>query len=326
MSANKHCDLISVIEDLEDEVPKMPDPNTGEPEESAMAVTMAVVTMGDLLARAIQTMLLIPCCLCSGLIKGRSYEDPKHEEEPNHKTLEPEEIVQSAQCDIFLSFKGPDARTKIAAQLYKYLKQEGFKTYREDRTVPWGKFIKSELHKVILNSRTSVVILSKNFANSKACLFELQTMLEISKKSNHLILPVFCEIEPKIIEEQAENLNFEDEDEDEKCAALKQVASMAGVVSQNCSSEAELIEDIIRELKRKLADEPLWVGNHPLRSTVTEVHKLRSTVTFIPLYHCSSFISPSILFSIEALHRQSLSKLSVEALIQDPKQIVSVNQ
>ncbi|KAI8549523.1 hypothetical protein RHMOL_Rhmol06G0031300 [Rhododendron molle] len=84
--------------------------------------------------------------------------------------------------DIFLSFGGLDTRKKFTDHLYKALKLEGFQTFRDDDVIERGENIKSELCKAIRNSRMSVIVLSKNYANSTACLFEIRTILEHPKR------------------------------------------------------------------------------------------------------------------------------------------------
>ncbi|KAI8532383.1 hypothetical protein RHMOL_Rhmol11G0211000 [Rhododendron molle] len=143
--------------------------------------------------------------------------------------------------DIFLSFRGLDTRKKFTDHLYNALKHEGFATFRDDDEIERGEDIKSELRKAIENSRMSVIVLSKNYANSTACLLEVQTILEQCKKSDHFVLPVFYEVDPWEIKEQAKNLDFgRKEVAVEKVkgwsAALKEVASIAGMVSQNQSN------------------------------------------------------------------------------------------
>jgi len=171
--------------------------------------------------------------------------------------------------DVFLSFRGLDTRKKFTDHLYKALKQEGFETFRDDDEIERGEDIKSELRKAIWSSRLSVIVLSKNYANSTACLFEIQTILEHRRKSDHLILPVFYEVDPSEIKGQARNVEFGKkkvtvEELEGWSAALKEVASMAGMVSQNQSGgyEAKFIEDIVSEVKSKLTGERLRVPVH----------------------------------------------------------------
>ncbi|XP_058189677.1 disease resistance protein RUN1-like isoform X2 [Rhododendron vialii] len=167
--------------------------------------------------------------------------------------------------DIFLSFRGSDTRTKFTDHLYEALKREGFETFRDNEGIEQGENIKSELQKAIWNSNMSVIVLSETYATSKSCLFEIQTILEHrKKKSDHVIFPVFYEVEPSEIKEQAKHLDFRGKkvtDEEVKAwsAALKEVASMAGMVSGNQSngSEAKFIEEIIGVLKIKRADKHL---------------------------------------------------------------------
>ncbi|XP_058190551.1 disease resistance protein RPV1-like isoform X2 [Rhododendron vialii] len=171
--------------------------------------------------------------------------------------------------DIFLSFRGSDTRKKFTDHLYHALMREGFQTFRDDDEIERGEVIKSELLEAIRNSRMSVIVLSENYANSTACLFELQTILELCKKSDHFVLPVFYEVEPSVVKEQSMNLVFgKKEVAAEKVkgwsAALKEVASMAGMVFEKESDgyEAMFIEEIVGVLKGKLALNDLSIDNH----------------------------------------------------------------
>lgn len=133
-----------------------------------------------------------------------------------------------------------DTRKKFTYHLYAALKREGFRVFRDDGEIESGENIKSAVQKAIWTSRMSIIVLSENYANSRACLFELQTILEHSKKSDHLMLPVFYEADPREIKEQAKNLDFGKnrvrvEEVKEWRAALKEVASLAGMVFQDQS-------------------------------------------------------------------------------------------
>ncbi|KAI8532160.1 hypothetical protein RHMOL_Rhmol11G0192000 [Rhododendron molle] len=71
--------------------------------------------------------------------------------------------------DIFLSFRGLDTHKKFPDHLYKSLKREEFQTFRDDDNIEKGENIKYKLQKPIWNSRMSIIVLSKNYANSTAC-------------------------------------------------------------------------------------------------------------------------------------------------------------
>ncbi|KAI8539496.1 hypothetical protein RHMOL_Rhmol09G0187700 [Rhododendron molle] len=172
--------------------------------------------------------------------------------------------------DIFLSFRGLDTRKKFTDHLYEALKREGFQTFIEDDEIEWGENIKSALQKAIWNSKMSVIVLSKNYATSTSCLFEIHTIIEHrKKKSDHFILPVFYEVDPWEIKQQAKKLDFggktvRAEEVKGWSVALKEVASMAGMVSQNRSNgyEAKFIEEIVGVLKNKQAGNHRRVGDY----------------------------------------------------------------
>ncbi|XP_058190548.1 disease resistance protein RPV1-like [Rhododendron vialii] len=171
--------------------------------------------------------------------------------------------------DIFLSFRGLDTRKKFTDHLYHALMREGFQTFRDDDEIDRGEDIKSELLEAIMNSRMSVIVLSENYANSTACLFELETILELREKLDHFVLPVFYEVDPSEIKEQSKNLNFPKKEVAADrvkgwSAALKEIASMAGMVSRKESDgyEAKFIDEIVGQLKRKLVGKHLMVGDH----------------------------------------------------------------
>ncbi|PSS02599.1 TMV resistance protein like, partial [Actinidia chinensis var. chinensis] len=112
----------------------------------------------------------------------------------------------------------------------------------------------------------SVIVFSEDYASSNACLFEVQTILEHCKKSDHFILPVFYDVDPGRVKEQARDLEKKDSSEKTRgrSAALKEVASMAGMVLQNQEDgyEAKFIEKIVEELRRKLTTKRLRVPHH----------------------------------------------------------------
>ncbi|KAG5526076.1 hypothetical protein RHGRI_032390 [Rhododendron griersonianum] len=171
--------------------------------------------------------------------------------------------------DIFLSFRGLDTRYDFTDHLYHALMREGFQTFRDDDEIERGEVIKSELLEAIRNSRMSVIVLSENYANSTACLLELQTIIELCKKTDHFVLPVFYKVEPSVLKEQSKNLVFEKKEvAAEKArgwnAALKEVASMAGMVFRKESDgyEAKFIEKIVGVLKSKLPSKYVRVDDH----------------------------------------------------------------
>lgn len=84
---------------------------------------------------------------------------------------------QKRECDVFISFRGKDTRSKFFGHLYSALVAHGISTFRDDKHVEKGKPISSELVKAIRDSKICLVILSPNFVSSAWCLDELSQML-----------------------------------------------------------------------------------------------------------------------------------------------------
>ncbi|KAM7477392.1 hypothetical protein LguiA_025605 [Lonicera macranthoides] len=133
--------------------------------------------------------------------------------------------------DVFLSFRGIDTRKNFTDHLYKALKQAGVETFRDDDEIPRGEIINSELERAIKQSRMSIIIFSKDYASSSACLYEVETILEHSKHSKHTILPVFYHVEPAELKQKARDLAPVLAKESQKgwSKALEEVVSMAGM-------------------------------------------------------------------------------------------------
>ncbi|XP_015158951.1 TMV resistance protein N-like [Solanum tuberosum] len=98
--------------------------------------------------------------------------------------------------DVFRSFRGEDTRKTFTDQLYKALVDEGYRTFRDGNEIERGEDIKSELDKAIHSSKSSIIVLSKNYATSSWCLNELVMIFENKRKRGHAILPVFYYVDP----------------------------------------------------------------------------------------------------------------------------------
>ncbi|XP_057423325.1 disease resistance-like protein DSC2 [Lotus japonicus] len=101
----------------------------------------------------------------------------------------------TTRYQIFISFRRNDTRKIFTNHLYDALCKEGFETFKDDQALESGAPIE-KLLEAIEESRFAIVILSKNFADSKWCLKELVKILDCQKKKKQLILPIFYEVEP----------------------------------------------------------------------------------------------------------------------------------
>lgn len=104
--------------------------------------------------------------------------------------------------DVFLSFRGADTRYNFTDHLYTALVQSGFKTFKDDDLYR-GAEIAVTLLQAIKESRSSVVILSKTYADSRWCLDELAKIMECRRESGSLVFPIFYDVEPSDVRNQS---------------------------------------------------------------------------------------------------------------------------
>ena len=146
---------------------------------------------------------------------------------------------------VFLSFRGVDTRKNFTDHLYTALLQAGIHTFKDDEKIEKGKNIKDEIEKAILHeSKISIVVFSKNYASSTWCLNELVKILEHRKSSQHIVLPVFYDVDPTQVKKQTgsygeafarheESFKYEKDMVERWRAALKEVAGLGGMVLQD---------------------------------------------------------------------------------------------
>jgi len=103
---------------------------------------------------------------------------------------------------VFLSFRGEDTRKTFTDTLYAALVGAGWRTFKDDNEIERGENIKTELENAIINSRSSIIIISKNYATSTWCLDELVKILEHKRTKGHAVLPVFYHVDPSEVRDQ----------------------------------------------------------------------------------------------------------------------------
>ncbi|XVF30479.1 hypothetical protein REPUB_Repub16aG0061600 [Reevesia pubescens] len=164
---------------------------------------------------------------------------------------------------VFLSFRGIDTRKNFTDHLYMALIQAGIHTFRDDEKIERGKNIKDEIEKAILHeSKISVIVFSKDYASSTWCLNELVKIMEHRKSSQHIVLPVFYDVDPTQVKKQTQSYEeaFSRHEERFKSemdtverwrVALKEVADLAGMVLQD-RHESQFIQDIVIQVQNIL--------------------------------------------------------------------------
>lgn len=143
------------------------------------------------------------------------------------------------QFDVFVSFRGKDTRTTFTANLLEYLRRKGVHFYSD------GKLLRGEnlsvLFEKIKQSKMSIVVFSKNYANSTWCLEELRTIMQCKREFGHGVLPIFYKVPKSDVENQngsyedafrilAESFNGDEHKLEELKDAMKTAANIAGFV------------------------------------------------------------------------------------------------
>ncbi|CAN6564224.1 unnamed protein product [Malus baccata var. baccata] len=171
--------------------------------------------------------------------------------------------------DVFLSFRGEDTRKGFTGHLHQALEGKGYKTFIDEDDLKRGEEIKPELLLAIEESRISIIVFSKRYADSSWCLDELVKIMECRSKLGQHVLPIFYDVEASDIRKQEGSLapmfqkhedNICKEEDDKKREAkrerveqwreaLTEAANLSGHDLKNTENghEAKLIKKIIYE-------------------------------------------------------------------------------
>ncbi|KAG2667218.1 hypothetical protein I3760_15G102700 [Carya illinoinensis] len=182
--------------------------------------------------------------------------------------------VHPCTHDTFLSFRGGDVCQKFISHLYHALNKRGINTYIDDG-LKRGEEISQALFQAIEGSMTSIIVLSKNYAESRSCLNELLKILECMETVKQSVLPVFHDVDPSEVINQKGSFGeafaklkdrFEGNEKVLKWkAALEKLANMSRVKLKNYRKESEFIEVIIQWVELRLVNEtPLNVAKYPV--------------------------------------------------------------
>ncbi|CAI8608373.1 unnamed protein product [Vicia faba] len=101
--------------------------------------------------------------------------------------------------DVFLSFRGEDTRECFTKKLYESLHGQGVRAFMDDEGLDRGDRIDITLLQAIDDSAASIVIISRNYADSHWCLDELVRIFECKR----LVIPVFYKVDPSHVRKQS---------------------------------------------------------------------------------------------------------------------------
>ncbi|XP_017410147.1 TMV resistance protein N isoform X3 [Vigna angularis] len=110
--------------------------------------------------------------------------------------------MHSGNFEVFLSFRGKDTRASFTSHLHTALQNAGIFVFKDEESLPRGKQISPSLSLAIEESRISIVVFSKNYAESWWCLKELEKIMECHKTKGNVVLPVFYDVKPSEVRHQ----------------------------------------------------------------------------------------------------------------------------
>ncbi|XP_023764725.1 disease resistance protein Roq1-like [Lactuca sativa] len=188
--------------------------------------------------------------------------------------------------DVFLSFRGEDTRKTFSGDLYKTLIEAGIHIFKDDDELPRGNDIPSELIKAIKESRTLIVVFSKDYASLKWCLDELLEILDSKRTVDQLFFPVFYDVHRDDVHRQTGSfesafVRHEEQFDRIKVEEWRRVMTEATSLdgwefnddTNRCESEfvQRIVMNVLHKIKRKL-----FVAKHPvgLDSRVEELKML----------------------------------------------------
>jgi hypothetical protein len=147
----------------------------------------------------------------------------------------------SSSCTygVFLSFRGKNTRKNFTDHLCSALKKAGITTFRDDNELRRGEDISSQLLSAIEGSKVSIIVFSKDYADSSWCLEELVKIMECRRTVRQHVLPIFYDVEPTDVRHQKDSFEQAFSRHEERYlsnidkvirwrTALKEVANLSG--------------------------------------------------------------------------------------------------
>nr|WIL59966.1 nodulation protein [Melilotus officinalis] len=118
--------------------------------------------------------------------------------------------------DVFLSFRGPDTRNTFMDHLYHNLIKKGISVFKDDQSLRVGESISEQLIQAIQDSRVSIVVFSKRYADSSWCLDEMAAIAECRREFKQTVIPVFYDVDPSHVRKGIKHLGYKSHGEEEE--------------------------------------------------------------------------------------------------------------
>ncbi|CAK7331769.1 unnamed protein product [Dovyalis caffra] len=158
-------------------------------------------------------------------------------------------------------------------------------TFIDDK-LSGGRKLEAGLLEKIEESNISVVIFSKNYADSTFCFSELLKILECKETKGQIVLPVFYQVDPTEVQEASESFGTALGKHEQECSsaevrrwrhALKEIANLKGWDSNITKQDTKLICEIVSDIQKKL--DPIFSlsdskGFFGIKSRIKDVESL----------------------------------------------------
>nr|XP_028955007.1 TMV resistance protein N-like [Malus domestica] len=171
--------------------------------------------------------------------------------------------------DVYLSFRGQDTCKNFTSHLYQALTRAGLRTFIDDHALEKGKSPGISLTRAIEESKTSIIIFSKSYAESRLCLDELAEIMECRRTLGQIVVPVFYDVDPSDVRKQTgtfataflkHEMQFDEVKEKLQLwrDALTEAANLSGFDVGNADwddakSITEIVANIIKVLRQSTA-------------------------------------------------------------------------
>eukprot|EP00261_Vitis_vinifera_P032275 XP_019073518.1 PREDICTED: TMV resistance protein N isoform X4 [Vitis vinifera] len=160
--------------------------------------------------------------------------------------------------DVFLSFRGEDTRYDFTDHLYNALVGKGIITFRDEK-LKRGEKIAPKLLNAIEKSRSSIVVFSKTYADSRWCLDELAKIIECSRKYRQIVFPIFYHVDPSDVRKQTgrfgEAFTKYEENWKNKVQSWREALTEAGNLSGWHVNEGLRMHGLIEKMCKKIVRE-----------------------------------------------------------------------
>ncbi|KAL1218975.1 Disease resistance protein RPV1 [Cardamine amara subsp. amara] len=201
----------------------------------------------------------------------------------------------------FLSFRGFDTRKNFTERLYVSLIKEKARIFRDNEGMKRGDVIPPSLFAALEDSGGSIIVLSKNYANSVWCLDELAMLCDLRASLNRPMIPIFYGVVPSEVRKQSGHIkkqfeehakSFSEEKIQQWRKAMTTVGNISGFVCtkkivegddnkdvvdvDDIKKEDEMIELVVKRVAEELRNTPEKVADYTvgLESRVEDLMKL----------------------------------------------------